>query len=205
MTTKSTTVPGTSKLLTTGEVARYCDVSTNAVKKWIRNGRLKAFRTPGGHFRVESEDFKQFLLLHKMPIYEEFFGEKTRRVLVVDDDAQVREMLATVLDTMEPRVQVEQAEDGYDALLKAGHSKPDLMILDLRMPRMDGFEACRRIRTNPATAATKILAVSGFMDEEAQREIIRCGASDFMRKPLDIEEFRNKVAKLLGGAASTTE
>ena len=202
MTTKTNSAASTSKLLTTGEVARYCDVSTNAVKKWIRNGRLRAFRTPGGHFRVESEDFKQFLLQHKMPVYAEFFGGDSRRVLVVDDDAQVREMLATVLGTMEPRMEVEQAEDGYDALLKAGHTRPDLMILDLKMPRMDGFEACRRIRTNPATSGTKILAVSGYMDEEAEREIVRCGASDYMRKPLDIEEFRRRVAKLLGGGAA---
>jgi excisionase family DNA binding protein len=89
-----------SKLLTTGEVARYCDVSTNAVKKWIRNGRLKAFRTPGGHFRVDSEDFREFLVLHKMPVYAEFFEKKGRRILLVDDDSQVREMLAEVLRAM---------------------------------------------------------------------------------------------------------
>ncbi len=117
-----------SKLLTTGEVARYCDVSTNAVKKWIRNGRLKAFRTPGGHFRVDSEDFREFLLLHKMPVYAEFFEKKGRRILLVDDDSQVREMLTEVLRAMDMDLVVEQAEDGYDALLKAGHSKPDLLV-----------------------------------------------------------------------------
>jgi len=186
-----------SKLLTTGEVARYCDVSTNAVKKWIRNGRLKAFRTPGGHFRVDSEDFKEFLVRHQMPIYPEFFERTARRVLLVDDDSSVREMLAEVLRTMEMGLEVEEAGDGYEALLKAGHSKPDLLVLDLKMPRMDGFEACRRIRANPATSGTKILAISGFMDNNAQEEIVRCGASDYMKKPLNIEEFRSKIARLL--------
>jgi DNA-binding response OmpR family regulator len=62
---------------------------------------------------------------------------------------------------------------------------------------MDGFEACRRIRSNPATAATKILAISGFMDSDAQEEIVRCGASDYMKKPLNIEEFRTKITRLL--------
>jgi len=199
--TKTKVSSGTSKLLTTGEVARYCDVSTNAVKKWIRNGRLKAFRTPGGHFRVESEDFREFLIRHHMPVYPEFFENAPRRVLLVDDDKQVREMLAEVLKTMGMKLEVEQAEDGYDALLKAGHSKPHLLVLDLRMPRMDGFEACRRIRANPTTSNTKILAISGFLDEAAHQEIIRCGASECMKKPLEIEEFRNKVMALLNAGA----
>lgn len=201
MSTKAKSPSSTSKLLTTGEVARYCDVSTNAVKKWIRNGRLKAFRTPGGHFRVESEDFREFLIRHHMPVYPEFFENAPRRVLLVDDDPQVREMLAEVLKSMSMELEVEQAEDGYDALLKAGHSKPHLLVLDLRMPRMDGFEACRRVRSNPTTSNTKILAISGFLDEAARQEILRCGASDYMKKPLDIEEFRSKVAQLLSGGA----
>jgi excisionase family DNA binding protein len=195
--TKAKAPSNASKLLTTGEVARYCDVSTNAVKKWIRNGRLRAFRTPGGHFRVESEDFREFLIRHRMPVYPEFFEHAPRRVLLADDDPQVREMLAEVLKTVGVELEVEQAEDGYDALLKAGHSKPHLLILDLRMPRMDGFEACRRVRSNPTTANTKILAISGFLDESARQEILRCGASDYMKKPVEIEEFRAKVASLL--------
>jgi len=68
------------------------------------------------------------------------------------------------------------------------------------MPRMDGFEACRRIRGNPGTAGTNILIVSGFMDDAAQQELMRSGASDWMRKPLDVNEFRRRVARLLGGA-----
>jgi excisionase family DNA binding protein len=199
VTTKTKPLSGASKLLTTGEVARYCDVSTNAVKKWIRNGRLKAFRTPGGHFRVESEDFKAFLATHQMPIREDFFASALKRILVVDDDAQVRAMLVEILHTMEPAVEVEEAEDGYEALLKVGQFSPDLLVMDLKMPRMDGFEACRRIRANPGTADTNILIVSGVMDDAAQQELMRCGASDWMRKPLDVNEFRRRVARLLGG------
>jgi DNA-binding response OmpR family regulator len=62
---------------------------------------------------------------------------------------------------------------------------------------MDGFEACRRIRSNPSTSTTKILAISGFMDNSAEQEIVRCGASDYMKKPLNIEEFRSKISQLL--------
>ena len=205
MSAKTKSMPTTSRLLTTGEVARYCDVSTNAVKKWIRNGRLKAFRTPGGHFRIESEDFREFLGRHNMPVYQDFFGTGTKRILIVDDDAQVRATVAEIIRSMDLPAEIDEAGDGYEALLKAGDSKPDLMILDIRMPRMDGLEACRRIRANAGTATTRILVVSGFMDEAAQDDVVKAGASDWMKKPLDIEEFRLKVGRLLSVAARPSD
>lgn len=188
---------GSSRLLTTGEIARYCDVSTNAVKKWIRSSRLKAFRTPGGHFRVDSRDFREFLVQHQMPVYDSFFEQEPKRILIVDDEKEVRTTLREVLQELEGSLEVELAEDGYEALLKVGNLKPDLLILDLRMPRMDGYEACRRIKSNPETAATRILAISGFIDNGAEQEILQCGATDWMRKPLQIDEFKKKIEKLL--------
>jgi two-component system response regulator VicR len=186
-----------SRLLTTGEIARYCDVSTNAVKKWIRSSRLKAFRTPGGHFRVDSRDFKEFLVQHQMPVYDSFFELEPKRVLIVDDEQEVRQALNEVIQEIEGSLEVDMAEDGYEALLKVGDRKPDLLILDLRMPRMDGYEACRRIKSNPETSSTRILAISGFIDNGAEQEILQCGATDWMRKPVQIEEFKKKIEKLL--------
>lgn len=185
------------RLLTTGEIARYCDVSTNAVKKWIRSSRLKAFRTPGGHFRVDSRDFKEFLVRHQMPVYDSFFEIEPKRILIVDDEQEVRQTLHDVIQEIEESLEVDQAEDGYEALLKVGDRKPDLLILDLRMPRMDGYEACRRIKSNPETSSTRILAISGFIDNGAEQEILDCGATDWMRKPVQIEEFKKKIEKLL--------
>ena len=188
---------GSSRLLTTGEIARYCDVSTNAVKKWIRSNRLKAFRTPGGHFRVDSRDFKEFLVQHQMPVYDSFFQIEPKKILIVDDEREVRQALHEVLQEVEASIEIDMAEDGYEALLKVGDLKPDLLILDLRMPRMDGYEACRRIKSNPETSGTRILAISGFIENGAEAEILQCGATDWMRKPVQIEEFRKKVEKLL--------
>lgn len=188
---------GSSRLLTTGEIARYCDVSTNAVKKWIRSSRLKAFRTPGGHFRVDSRDFKEFLIQHQMPVYDSFFELEPKKILIVDDEKEVRQALREVLQEVEASLEVDMAEDGYEALLKVGDIKPDLLILDLRMPRMDGYEACRRIKSNPETSSTRILAISGFIENGAEQEILNCGATDWMRKPVQIEEFKKKIEKLL--------
>ncbi len=186
-----------SRLLTTGEIARYCDVSTNAVKKWIRSSRLKAFRTPGGHFRVDSRDFREFLVSHQMPIHETFFALEPKRILIVDDEVEVRQALREIIEGIEGTLQVDMAGDGYEALLKIGDLKPDLLIMDLRMPRMDGYEACRRIKSNPETSGTRILAISGFIENGAEHEILQCGATDWMRKPVQVDEFKRKIQKLL--------
>lgn len=186
------------ELLTTGAIARYCEVSTNAVKKWIRRSDLPAFRTPGGHFRVSREAFRRFLQRHGMPISEGFFAPRAPRVLIADDEPIVRELVRELVlsATLDPVV-VETAEDGYDALLKVGDFKPDLLILDLKMPRMDGFEACRSIRSNPHTAHIRIVAMTGFSGAGNRERILAAGAHSCFDKPLPLAPFLETVRALL--------
>jgi len=189
---------GEEDLLTTGAIARYCEVSTNAVKKWIRRSDLPAFRTPGGHFRITREAFRCFLLRHGMPISVGFFAPRVPRVLIADDEPVVRELVRElVLSATPDPVIVETAEDGYDALLKVGDFKPDLLILDLKMPRMDGFEACRSIRSNPHTAHIQIVAMTGFAGAGNRERILAAGAHTCFDKLLPIGQFLDTVRALL--------
>lgn len=186
------------ELLTTGRVARYCEVSTNAVKKWIRQGDLAAFQTPGGHFRVTREEFRKFLVRHGMPLDRDFFSPRVPRVLIAEDEPVVRDLVRhLVLSATGDRVQVETARDGYEALLKVGDFKPDLLILDLKMPRMDGFEACRAIRSNPQMAGVQILAMSAFAGDGNRERIVEAGALHCFDKPLPVAEFQDRIRSLL--------
>jgi excisionase family DNA binding protein len=185
-------------LLTTGEVARYCAVSTNAVKKWIRQGDLPAFQTPGGHFRVRRAEFRRFLVRHRMPVLPDFFPPRPARVLIADDEPVVRDLVRELVLAASPGpIEVETAEDGYDALLKVGDFKPDLLILDLKMPRMDGFEACRTIRDNPQTSHIRIVAMTGFAGGGNRERILAAGALCCFDKPLPVGEFLETVRRLL--------
>jgi excisionase family DNA binding protein len=189
---------GGNELLTTGAVARYCEVSTNAVKKWIRQGELNAFQTPGGHFRVTREDFRRFLVRHGMPLDEEFFPHRQPRVLIADDEPVVRDLVRElVLSATGGRVEVETAQDGYDALLKVGSFKPDLLVMDLKMPRMDGFEACRTIRANAQMGHVRILAMSAYAGDGNRERILKAGALRCFDKPLPVEEFQATIRKIL--------
>ena len=105
------------RFFTTSEVARYCAVTNDGVLKWIKSGKLRAFSTPGGHYRVSSEDFREFLEKYEIPIDESFFSGQTRNrtVLVVDDEADIRDIVRRVLRDAEPSLRIEEASDGYEA------------------------------------------------------------------------------------------
>jgi excisionase family DNA binding protein len=184
-------------ILTTSDVARYCRVTTDGVLRWIRADKLKAFATPGGHYRIYKSDFREFLERFRMPIDQEFFVADRPRILVVDDEPVIVDIISqSLLDQNEGYV-IETAVDGYDAGFKLGSFRPDLVIMDLLMPVIDGFELCRRIRSNPDTVNTKVLAITGYPGGNALERMYQIGADLCLVKPLQLDQLRREVARLL--------
>lgn len=180
---------------TTGEIASFCHVTINAVKKWIASGKLPAFRTPGGHFRVNKDDFLEFLAKYKLEVKEEIFPDR-KKILIIDDESDVIEFIKGALEAMDAGYIIETAGDGYEALIKVGDFKPELLILDIRMPKIDGFEVCRRIKGDKNTSDIKILAVTAYGGDDIQK-IIDCGADNGLPKPIALKEFQKNVSRLL--------
>ena len=190
----------TDSLLSTGKIARYCETTVVQVNRWINNGDLKAFRTPGGQFRVTKETFRDFLEHHEMPIREDFFGERSdkKKVLVADDDEDLVSSICKVLRIYNKDLEIEISHDGYETLMKAGDFKPDLLILDIRMPKIDGLEVCRRISQNKAiTPKTKILAITGHSESYDRDTVLKSGADEYLLKPFDMETLLEHVDKLI--------
>jgi excisionase family DNA binding protein len=170
-------------------------VTINAVKKWIASGKLLAFRTPGGHFRVNRADFMSFLDKYKLEIKEEVFPAR-HKVLIIDDEHDVVEFVKGALESMGGGYLIETAGDGYEGLIKVGDFKPELMVLDIRMPKLDGFEVCRRIKQDKSTKDIKILAVTAYGTDDIDR-IIQCGADYCLPKPIRLKDFQRNVHRLL--------
>ena len=195
--------PKDRRIFTTTEVARYCEVSNDGVLKWIKAGKLQAFATPGGHYRISADGFREFLTLYAFPIQESFFGavEDARhvtRVLVVDDEADQREILMRRLRKIDPTWLLDEAGDGYEAGIKIGTIRPDLVVLDLMMPRVDGLSLCRSIRANPDTRSIRILVVTGDPREQARERALEAGADLCLSKPIDLDRLRQEISRLLG-------
>ncbi len=181
---------------TTGEVAEFCDVTINAVKKWIAAGKLPAFRTPGGHYRIERSDFKAFVEKFKLHIKDRLFKEN-KKILIVDDEEAVRAFIRGAIEASGEEYTLETACDGYEALIKIGSFNPQLLILDIRMPRIDGFEVCRRIKADENTKNIRIIAVSAYGSDELLK-MKQSGADITLRKPLNMKELLRSVRSLLG-------
>ncbi len=185
------------RLYTTGEIAELCHVTINAVKKWIAAGKIGAFRTPGGHFRINSDEFMAFLDKYKLEIKEESFPER-RRILVVDDEPGIVEFIKGALEMMERNFLIETASDGYDALIKVGDFKPELLVLDIKMPKIDGLEVCRRLKSDEATKNIKILVVTAYGQTEIASAVLKSGADVCLSKPLNLKALQTNVDELLG-------
>jgi excisionase family DNA binding protein len=186
------------RFLTTGDIATYCEVTNAAVLKWIDAGKLPVFTTPGGHYRVLRTDFKDFLLRNGMFIDESFFGRRhnKKRILIVDDEPTVVTFIEGAL-RLEGKYELSTAFDGFDAGQQVIAFDPDLIVLDIMLPGMDGFEVCHRVKTDAATKNIKILVVTGFATDENIRKILHAGADDYLTKPLKMQDLKEKIEGLL--------
>jgi len=119
-----------------------------------------------------------------------------KKVLIVDDDPAIQKLLGRALNGN--GFETEYAADGFEAGMKTIIFRPHLVILDLFMPKMDGFEICRLLKESPETADIKIITISGFATEENRQRILNCGADLFLPKPLDIKNIKKEIGNILG-------
>jgi len=179
-------------IYTTHDLSRLLHVNPRSVINWIEQDLLQSFRTPGGHRRVRHDDLLAFLRKHKIPMPGALAGGSFS-VLIVEDEADVSKMIQTFLEN-QPGYRVSTAADGINALMAVGRDRPDLMILDIKIPGVDGIEVCRQIKADPK-GKTAIIAISGQADNGSKA--IEAGADAFIIKPLDLEAMLAQVKKLL--------
>lgn len=178
--------------LSTFDVASMLEVDPGSVANWIDSGLLKAHRTPGGHRRVAVGDLQDFLREHDMPVPAQLQSRPTR-VVVVDDEPAMTQMIAKAIRAQHPDFEVAEAHDGFRAGAVIATLKPDVVILDLRMPGMDGFEVCQMIKSQEATRHATVISITAYPSEESNQRILSCGAKVCLPKPLDLTEMIAEV------------
>jgi len=184
------------KYYTTTEISNLLGVTTASINTWINSGELKSFKTPGGHNRIRSDILLNFLNKNKIPIPPELDTGNKPRILIVEDDEDVREFVLAAIDDIDYDVEIELAKDGYSAGNKVIKFKPDIIILDIMLPGINGFEICKQIR-GELGASVKVLAMTGYFSEESKRKIMAAGADAFMRKPMMLEELKEQICKFI--------
>ena len=128
-----------------------------------------------------------------LPNNESFLPQST--VLIVDDNSQNVELLLAFLESLP--VKLITAFDGIDALEKVARHHPDLILLDIMMPRMSGFQVCRKLKSDPATKDIQILMVTALNELGDIEQASECGTDDFVSKPVNKFELLTRVKSLL--------
>ena len=184
-------------LFTTGQVAQICEISAMTVIRYCDSGKIKAFKSPVTSVRrIPRDELIRFMKSYDIPL-ERLEAYEKIRVFVADDEPSQIEVVQRALEKMKGSFQVESSTSGYDAVIRIGSFRPDLVVLDLIKPNVDGFEVCRAIRTVPETGDAKILVITGYPTPENIEKAKQAGADDWLEKPLRIQPFRDKVASLL--------
>jgi len=184
------------RIFTTGEAAEICKVSQQTIIRCFDSGRLTGFRVPGSKFRrIPREELLRFMRLNNIPL--DIIEGSTRRILVVDDDQAILDLFTDVL-TRDGRFEVKTASTGYDAGLLTESFKPHLMVLDFMLPDVNGNIVCQRIRTNPNYKDTRIIFVSGVVNQDEVKGLMQAGADEFVKKPFDIKALVARMGELLG-------
>ena len=182
-------------VFTTGEAAEICKVSQQTIIRCFDSGRLKGFRVPGSRFRrIPRDALIAFMRDNGIP--PDSLDSGKSKVLVVDDDPEIVELFVDVLER-DGRFEVKTASTGYDAGMLTTEFMPDLIILDYMLPDINGNIVCKTIRQNPNFEHTKIIIVSGVVNQDEINDLLKAGADEFVKKPFNIEKLIERIGELL--------
>ena len=190
------------RLYTTNQLAKLFGVVPTTVIDWIEAGKLEAFKTLGGHRRITHLAVLEFLRRHGLPS-PPAFADLTRKIVVLDDEPEVLNLFGRILRQGLPETETILVDHPVEALMRIGAERPQVVIFDIYMPDMDGFEFCRRLRDN-LTHELRLLAISGDSTPETQRRVLEAGADRFLAKTEAPKELVKACEELLEGQAART-
>ena len=182
-------------VFTTGEAAKICKVSQQTIIRCFDNGTLKGFRVPGSRFRrIPWRELYDFMRDNGIPTDALESGK--RKVLIVDDDQDLVELLSDTFQR-DGRFEIKTANNGFDAGMLVKEFRPDLVVLDIMLPDINGKEVCQRIRGDSTMDKVKVICISGMVEQDKVNDLKAAGADDFMQKPFDVGRLLDRACDLL--------
>jgi excisionase family DNA binding protein len=189
-------------VFTTGEAAKICKVSQQTIIRCFDSGQLKGFRVPGSRFRrIPRHELYMFMRDNGIPTDALESGK--RKILVVDDDKDLVELITDVLER-DGRFEVRSVNNGFDAGMMVKEYHPDLIVLDVMLPDINGKEVCQRVRSDKSMDDVRIICISGMVEANKIDELRVAGANDFMHKPFEVDKLVDRICQLLDVEAMAT-
>ncbi len=182
-------------VFTTGEAAKICKVSQQTIIRCFDSGQLKGFRVPGSRFRrIPRELLYTFMRENGIPT--DALDSGKRKVLVVDDDEDLVELICDALDR-DGRFDIRSVNNGFGAGMLIKEFRPDLIVLDVMLPDINGKEVCQLVRGDKSMDNVRIICISGMVETGKIQELTDAGANEFMKKPFDVDVLLAHICQLL--------
>lgn len=178
-------------VLTTGQVAKICNVAPRTVSKWFDSGQLRGYRIPGSKDRrIPLPQLIRFMKAHDIPL--DGLEGGTTRLLIVDDEVDIVNALQRGLSE-QTGYEIRVAMDGFEAGVLAEQFRPHVILLDINLGNISGREVCNHIRDNPELSGTKVIALSGAILGEQGNALLHQGFDGFLKKPFDLRQVIQAV------------
>ncbi len=178
-------------LLSSSETARLLGVTPVTIRNWANAGELVSHHTAGGHRRFLYQDIKNYASRKGMTLFQT--PSDQLKILVVEDDPQFSDFIVEALQTVQPPPEVQSACDGFEAGRLLQGFQPQLVLLDLMLPGIDGFKICQGLREDPETNAIRIIAMTGYDSPENVRRILAAGAEACLAKPFSVDALLGAI------------
>ena len=184
-------MPRQKDILTTGEVAKICNVAPRTVSKWFDSGQLQGYRIPGSKDRrIPLASLIKFMKAHNIPLDGLQSGQT--RVLIVDDDSEIVEVLQKVL-AEQANYEVHTAHSGFEAGLACEKARPHVMLLNMHLPDLKGEDILKLIKSNADLQLTKVVAMSGKLTDGQAQHLLQNGFDGYLKKPFHVRQVIESV------------
>ncbi len=182
-------------VFTPGEAAKICKVSQQTIIRCFDSGQLKGFRVPGSRFRRIPRD-QLYTFMRDNGIPTDALDSGRRKLLIVDDDQDLVDLLVDHFER-DGRFDIRSVNNGFGAGMMIKEFRPDLVVLDIMLPDINGMEVCQLVRSDSTMDDVRIICISGMVEEDRIQQLRDAGANDFLKKPFDVDALTARVCQLL--------
>lgn len=187
-------MPRQKDILTTGEVAKICNVAPRTVSKWFDSGQLRGYRIPGSKDRrIPLSSLIRFMKVHNIPL--DGLQSGRTRILIVDDESEIVDVLEKVL-TEQANYEVRTSHSGFAAGVECEKFKPQVILLDMHLPDVRGEDVLKLIRDNPDLQLTKVIAMSGKLTDGQAQHLVNNGFDSYLKKPFHVRQVIEAVEEV---------
>jgi excisionase family DNA binding protein len=179
------------QIFSTHAVAQMVGTNPSSVVRWIESGKLKAYKTPGGHRRIREQDLRAFFSEFQIPLPSDLTGDGAERFVVVDPDPRSASVLARALRKAVPAAEVHTATDPVEAILSVGVKPPNALIVD--GTAVQAGSLARAMQAHPQTADIALVVVLPKPDSAAEKKLMAIGARGVLTRPASAEQILELV------------